>query len=647
MHDLERLRNVVQQLMLSDELWLPEWDFLRALGARVHDARRPADRYAPLWSAALSADQRAVHLSAFLAQFTATELERDLQLRAALALAAPFLGKPPQPLSVAASSIARSYDVAFEPAHAEHSATPYSDPSCLAAGKAGLLRYHYLGSMRPHFGRRLYVQQDEDVFRPAAPSTGGAFNLTAWEAMHGSVAPPESVPVALRQALGAVLRQPGHRCLLYMARLLEARPQLASCLRIAQDGPYLHCAREPALLHPTELFRLCGAQTYYDPRCDTADGLLPLDPGDPVIMRHVGPPAQTSLKAGFTDCKPAVLLDQEARMRNKHVRLQGSNCPSMIKFSKRTFVEMVRGYEPQVALPTQQPYYHAWRNAESDWCLLDDPVLADAPDAALERIYGHAKRRGVPPAAQRLRGAALRQWLRQRREVAAVAGERCDACVCPYEVATQAQLANGHALPAAPPGEALGADDVRPYVHLKEMLASDGDNALLLALALAEPNAHAVTLSVDRAAPLTGAVAQALAAERNGDGALTHLLHSLCHNCYVRIPRLAVAVLQPHVPEDDLLLQQLRAQVQPGKADAAAVQIACCLNQPLPDQLPLDFESYFVTSPEGFLQAAPLDDGGTSESIGDPAGLPFDVTELDLATDDDSLLRELEELLDA
>lgn len=129
--------------------------------------------------------------------------------------------------------------------------------------------------------------------------------------------------------------------------------------------------------------------------------------------------------------------------------------------------------------------------------------------------------------------------------------------------------------------------------------------------------------------------------------ALAQLLHSLCHNCYVRIPRMAVAVLQPHVPSDDALLKQLRAQIQPDKADAAAVQIACCLNQPLPDisDAPLDFESYFATSPDALLQSTPYQ--AEMSDVMDAAALSLKVSALPAdSSDDDSLLRELDELLD-
>ena len=115
---------------------VPEPYFLMTRGARVHDAQRPPDKYACLWHAVLSVDQQAHLLQQFLAQFSARQLKHDLQLRAALALAAPFLGEQAQPLSVDAMEIALSYKLELQLAD-DAVATPYDDASCLAAGRQG------------------------------------------------------------------------------------------------------------------------------------------------------------------------------------------------------------------------------------------------------------------------------------------------------------------------------------------------------------------------------------------------------------------------------------------------------------------------------------------------------------------------------
>jgi hypothetical protein len=121
---------------------------------------------------------------------------------------------------------------------------------------------------------------------------------------------------------------------------------------------------------------------------------------------------------------------------------------------------------------------------------------------------------------------------------------------------------------------------------------------------------------------------------------IAQLIHSVCYDTYVRIPQACLRLVEHYVPNEALLLQKLRLLVKPEKAEVTAVQIACCLNTILPTQdpgEPLDFESYFTTTPEEFLQ-------GTKEPAAPPSN---DILAASSIPVNDEVVLELEELLDS
>jgi hypothetical protein len=122
---------------------------------------------------------------------------------------------------------------------------------------------------------------------------------------------------------------------------------------------------------------------------------------------------------------------------------------------------------------------------------------------------------------------------------------------------------------------------------------------------------------------------------------IAQLIHSICYDTYVRLPQACLRLVEHYVPDEALLLQKLRLLVKPEKAEVAAVQIACCLNTKLPQQPdpcePLDFESYFTTTPEEFLQA-------TKEPAAPPSNDILAATSIPV---NDEIVLELEELLES
>ena len=620
--------NAMQELaerMMNDATTLssPELGFMRTLALRASEVSYACDahaqRYQRLWDTVqcmtqLSLEDGAEHWLAFASQFTMPERRHNLRLRAALVLAfqAWTIHVENEPrLTESTEALMNELDVMLcgrstaPTDDAQGLVDAIDDDNCLVINRVGQYVVCYEGESKPYFGTQYYVKQNEAPFKPTPPGKQVPFDVHGWAEMQGTIAPEDTLPPALQLALRGCLGKTGHQLLLYLADLLQHDSNSNITIHMGCRGPYVDAGDVSllVLVHPTQLFRHYGSETYYDPREDTCK-LLPLNTQCRCSMQLLAPPVEVENDKSVYTAQQ--VLSAPKTFRSKAVRLRGGQDRVFTHYSTRVFKEMLRGYAPSVAVSADQPYYKLVRTTDAAPHVLDDPQPAAVEtamrgaDAQWDKLFDPAMRvRGVPVAIKSQSSAAKRDWWRRRLHFSTPSPNKARAayCVCPYEVASFEQLVTSPFDKAGLVEHRVTKPMADLMLHPREVLQSHGDHGLMTALALTSPghvlevfHASAMTLQTDGEPRSTYLQA-------------TQLANRMATLVHCSIPLQMQAIVQGIIEGGDpqAALEHVKRMYQPAQAVSTGLQLSAALNVDIaamqhvqPDELP-EAEAEWVT----------------------------------------------------